>query len=195
MQVQQFSKYPKHHFFHNSESNFFTSRQKQNQKKSYSTKSKSQNQNRNITKKKSNIFSNFNIYISPENKRINRYYPQYSNRNQNKINYNEEIFDMRIYYCLKMLGLGALQIIFENNNIDFDELLILSLKDLANLGIPKNQQIIIKKFSLDYIKNASYYTLDELQKYFTNISNIYNNYNNSRTNHSERNLNKKKGVY
>ena len=194
-QIQHFSNYPKHHFIHNSEPNILTQRQRQNQKKSYLTKPQSQNQNRNITKKKNNIFSNFNIYINPANKRINRYYSQYSNQSQNKINYYEEIFDMRIYYCLKMLGLGALQTIFENNNINFDELLILSLKDLANLGIPKNQQIIIKKFSIDYIKNASYYSLDELQKYFRNISNIYNNYNNSRTNHSERNLNKNKGVY
>ena len=195
MQKQHFSNYLKNHFIQNSEPNFLTPRQGQSQKKSHLIKPKSQNQNRNITKKKNNIFSNFNIYISPTNKRINGYYPQYSNRNQNKINYNEDIFDMRIYYCLKMLGLGSLQTIFENNNINFDELLILSLKDLANLGIPKNQQIIIKKFSIDYIKNASYYTLDELQKYFTNISNIYNNYNNSRTNHSERNLNKNMVVY
>ena len=97
-------------------------------------------------------------------KNINRY------SNNNFQNY--EIFDVRIYFCLKMLGLSHLQNIFENNNINFDDLLVLSMKDLENLGITKQQQIIIKKFSLDYIKKASFYTIDELQNYFKKIKNI-----------------------
>ena len=87
--------------------------------------------------KHTNNNNNFNKYRSPSNKKINRYTPRNSNKN------NSEMFDMRIFYCLKMLGLETLQHIFENNNISFDELLILSLKDLANLRIPKTQQIIL----------------------------------------------------
>ena len=40
---------------------------------------------------------------------------------------------------LKMLGLSHLQNIFERNKINFDELLILSMKDLEKLQIPKNE--------------------------------------------------------
>ena len=116
--------------------------------------------------------------------------------NMNKNNYldrhNEkiknDIFDMRIYFCLKMLRLSHLQNIFEKNYINFDELLILSLKDLERLHIQKNDQIKIKKFSLDYIKKASYYSLEELENYFRNkkivknyrkaisVGNMRNNY-------------------
>ena len=185
---QHFPKYTKniydHHFIQNSQPNNFNQRQRQKRPNS----SKNQNQMRNMVKNNKN-FSNFNIYASPAKKRNNRYYsqnPQNSNRKNNK--YNEGFFDMRINYCLKMLGLDYLQIIFEKNNITFDDLLILSLKDLANLGIPKNKQIIIKNFSIDYIKNASYYSWDELENYFRNIYNNYI-YNNSRINHSQGNLN------
>ena len=110
------------------------------------------------------IKSTNQIYFSDKSKKSN-----FSQNNRYNINHDNDIFDMRIYYSLKKLGLIYLLNIFETNNITFNEFLILSLKDLANLGIPKNQQIIIKKFSLDYIKSASYYSLDELQDYFINL--------------------------
>ena len=81
---------------------------------------------------------------------------------------------MRIYYCLKMLGLSHLQNKFENNNINFNDLLILSIKDLEKLNIQKNDIIRIKRFSLDYIKNASYYSSEELERYFMNKKNKKN---------------------
>ena len=83
-------------------------------------------------------------------------------QNQNNIIYkryysdnNDDIFDMRIYFCLKMLGIGYLQPIFERNNITLDQLLILSMNDLSNLGLGKDEQKIINQFSLDYIKKLS----------------------------------------
>ena len=140
-----------------------------------------------------NIFNRRNFLIqknnSTKNKNHNKYYNNIKNLNRflssnkitqknniNKNNYldrqydkrKNDIFDMRIYFCLKMLRLSHLQNIFEKNYINFDELLILSLKDLERLHIQKNEQIKIKKFSLDYIKNASYYSLEELENYFRN---------------------------
>ena len=92
----------------------------------------------------------------------------YSTKKQN-------IFDVRIYLCLKMLGLSHILNKFENNNINFNDLLILSIKDLERLNIQKNDIIRIKRFTLDYIKNASYYSSEELEKYFVN-KNIKKNY-------------------
>ena len=107
---------------------------------------------------KSNLNKNAHIYPNTTSNRNNNNYKRYqSAKNKNKNNY-----DIRMVLCLKMLGIGYLQKIFETKNITFDELLILSMKDLANLGIKKEEQIIIKKFSLDYIKNGSYFSLDEL---------------------------------
>ena len=131
---------------------------------------------------KSNIYKNANIgqrtSINRNNNNCKRYQ---SAKNKNKNN-----FDIRMVLCLKMLGIGYLQKIFETKNITFDELLILSMKDLANLGIKKEEQIIIKKFSLDYIKNGSYFTLDELDKFFNINKNKYKNY---RTINSVKDLN------
>ena len=100
---------------------------------------------------------------------------------------NDDIFDMRIYLCLKMLGIGYLQPIFERNNITLEQLLILSMDDLTNLGLGKEEQKIINQFSLDYIKNGSYYSIDELQKYFKKNKNKYKKY---RTISSFRDVNK-----
>ena len=99
--------------------------------------------------KNNNLIKNNDRYntsskINNQNNNFNRY-----NSNKNKV-----IFDIRVFYCLKMLGLDYLYNIFEKNNISFDELLVLSRKDLINLGIQKSEQLIIKKFTLDYIKKV-----------------------------------------
>ena len=129
---------------------------------------------------------NININKMSKNKKVdmNLIYSSFSKK-------NEAFLDMRIYYCLKMLGLGKLQNIFEKNNISFYELLFLSKKDLGYLGIPREAQIIINKFSVDYIKSASYYSLDELQNYFRKIKILYSN---SRITNSARFLNKREEI-
>lgn len=132
------------------------------------------------SRKNNNKDKNYNHNIKNLNKF--RSETKINNANNHKNNYlnrrfaqkNDEIFDMRIYFCLKMLGLSHLQNILEKNNINFDELLIMSIKDLESLNIKKNEQLKIKQFSLDYIKQASYYSLEELEKYFKNIKNKKN---------------------
>ena len=132
---------------------------------------------------KSNLNKNANICHNTISNRNNNNYKRY----QSAKNKNNNNFDSRMVLCLKMLGIGYLQKIFEVKNITLDELLILSIKDLANLGIKKEEQIIIKKFSLDYIKNGSYFTLDELDKFFKINKNKYKNY---RTINSVKDLNR-----
>lgn len=150
-----------------------------------------QNNNNYIQYTEPNLFYKTNYFLQNNKnkikthnnaKNLNRFRSatKINNINTNKINYlnrnfhstKADIFDMRIYFCLKMLGLSHLQNIFEKNKINFDELLILSMKDLEMLFIQKNDQIKLKKFSLDYIKNASYYSLDELENYFRNKKNM-----------------------
>jgi hypothetical protein len=129
-----------------------------------------QNKNKNISNNKK-----LNRFRSATKINKNNNMNKVNNFNRNIYSTKTDIFDIRIYFCLKMLGLSHLQNIFEKNRINFDELLILSMKDLEMLQIPKNEQIKIKTFSLDYIKNASYYSVEELEKYFINIKNR-NNY-------------------
>ena len=117
-----------------------------------------------INKKNNNINDNINNLVNNNDRNRNIY----STKKQN-------IFDVRIYLCLKMLGLSHILNKFENNNINFNDLLILSIKDLERLNIQKNDIIRIKRFTLDYIKNASYYSSEELEKYFVN-KNIKKNY-------------------
>ena len=135
----------------------------------------------NLFNQRRNCFYNINTQVNNKNNQmINSYksipLTQQRNFNTNKnkyknMNYNyydvtRNELDMRIYFCLKKLGLSHLQNIFEKKNIIFDDLLVLSMKDLEKLKIQKNDQIKIKKFTLDYIKNGSYYTLEELENYF-----------------------------
>ena len=117
-----------------------------------------------LNKKNNNINDNINNKVNTNDRNRNIY----SAKKQN-------VFDVRIYLCLKMLGLSHILNKFENNNINFNDLLILSIKDLERLNIQKNDIIRIKRFTLDYIKNASYYSSEELEKYFVN-KNIKKNY-------------------
>ena len=157
------------HLFHNNfnyiqytEPNIF------NKRNFFLQNNKKENKNYNNNK------NNFNRFRSTT--KINKMNINNANNivNKNERNGNiystkkQKLFDMRIYYCLKMLNLSHLQNKFESNNINFTDLLILSVKDLERLNIQKNDIIRIKRFSLDYIKNASYYSSEELEKYFMN---------------------------
>ena len=90
-------------------------------------------------------------------------------RNNNCIDFN----DFRVDYCLEMLNLNNIKSIFHERNIKFNEMLYLSQKDMKKIGIPTYSQLIIQKFTKDYLAKASYYTAEELEKFFK----IYYNYN------------------
>ena len=93
-----------------------------------------QNKNKNISKNKK-----LNRFRSATKINKNNNMNQVNNFNRNIYSTKTDIFDIRIYFCLKMLGLSHLQNIFEKNKINFDELLILSMKDLEMLQIQKNE--------------------------------------------------------
>ena len=86
-----------------------------------------------------------------------------------KVSYKNNIldnYDKRIDYCLKKLNLENFRNIFKENNIGFNELLYTSQKDMNKIKIPKYAQLIIQKFSKDYLQMANLYTLEELKNFF-----------------------------
>ena len=105
-----------------------------------------------------------------------------NNLNRERIikNDNFDFYDIRVDYCLEMLNLNEIKNIFHNKNIGFNEFLYISEKDMEKMRIPKYSQLIIKKFTIDYINRASKYTAEELEKFFqiyyrNNISKIMSN--------------------
>ena len=84
----------------------------------------------------------------------------------NMNNKDQDFYDIRVDYCLQMLNLNNIKDIFHQKNIGFKEMLCLSQKDMTKLGIPKYSQLIIQKFTKDYVEKASFYSAEELEKFF-----------------------------
>ena len=89
-----------------------------------------------------------------------------SNYNNFNNNFYHNINDIRVDYCLQMLNLNNIKNIFHQRNIGFQEMLYLSQNDMKKMGIPKYSQLIIQKFTKDYLEKASFYTAEELEKFF-----------------------------
>ena len=133
-------------------------------------------------KRKNDIYSFGNIEQKRINKtpqaRINKIKNFYNNNiyfdlnkaknNQNNIVNNKylDFHDIRVDYCLEMLNLNNIKSIFHQRNLGFNEMLYLSQKDMKKMGIPVYSQLIIQKFTKDYLQKASYYTAEELEKFF-----------------------------
>ena len=125
---------------------------------------------------KTNICSFENI----EKKRVNktpqgRIYKQFnfdSSKNNNNISNNNnedelsDFYDIRVNYSLHMLNLDKIKNIFYKKKIGFQEMLYLSQKDMKKMEIPKYSQLIIQKFTKDYLEKANFYTVEELEKFF-----------------------------
>ena len=89
--------------------------------------------------------------------------------------------DERLIYCIKMLGLSKYYSNLSQKNLNFEEFLALTNKDMTLMKIPKNIQITIQKFIMDYFNFGNLYTLDEIKNFFRkkklkNYFNIYKNH-------------------
>ena len=89
-----------------------------------------------------------------------------NNNNQNDENNNEEEDD-RLSYTLITLGLENLIHIFEENNITFIDLLLLSKEDLIELQLEMFQRNRIFHFSKLFSKYAKNYSINEISDFFT----------------------------
>ena len=91
-------------------------------------------------------------------------FDEYDYNKQNKAINNEE--DDRLMYVLLTLGLGDLIHIFNENDISFIDLLLLSKESLKNLGLEMYQRNRIFTFSTCFNKSAKEYTIREIFQFF-----------------------------
>ena len=124
-------------------------------------------------------------YINYNDININKNDLIYINNDYKKNDYLD-FHDIRVDFCLEMLNLNDIKDIFYQKNIDFKEMLYLSQNDMKKMGIPKYSQLIIQKFTKDYVEKASLYNIEELQKFFQlyyrdNIRKIINDKNMRKT--------------
>ncbi len=107
-------------------------------------------------------------YILNNRKSIN-----YTNENTKNINNNtNNNIDPRIQLIIKYLDTGKITPLL--NNINFNDLLLLSRNDLVNLGLPILERNRILNFSQQFLKYTNNYSIEEINSFFQNNQNLYN---------------------
>ena len=91
--------------------------------------------------------------------------PKNNDYNIKSIN-KENNEDDRLMYILITLGLGNLIQIFNDKNISFTDLLLLSKESLKNLGLEMYQRNRIYNFSTAFNRNAKTYSIREISEFF-----------------------------
>ena len=106
--------------------------------------------------------------INISNKRNNAQdeveFNEYDNNKREKNQNNGDID--RLNYILLTLGLENLIHVFNENNISFNDLLLLSKESLKELGLEMYQRNRIFKFSSTYNKNSKTYSMQEILEFF-----------------------------
>lgn len=104
-------------------------------------------------------------FSSPKNKNnnlIERHKDFYYNKNSNVLK------DDKLSFTLATLGLGRLISFFNEKNISFIDLLILSQESMKELELEMYQRNRIYNFSKVFNKNAKNYSMDEIIQFFEN---------------------------
>ena len=160
--------------------------QKKNNKDNLFTFGPSKNQslyNNSINNKQNNLLNNDN---NIEKKII---------KNKNQFNNNPGV-DPRLQLTFKYLDIEKILPIFYSNNINFSDLLLLSRKDLINLGLSMIDRNRILYFSKHFLKFGKTYTIEEINLFFQINKNLYtktmanNAISNNKNINSENNSNK-----
>ena len=113
-----------------------------------------------------------NKYEEQENMQEEQEEPENENENENENsledpnNNNEDDEDDRLTYTLITLDLGELIHIFEENNISFVDMLLLSKDDLKELQLKLYQRNRIHNFSVLFSKYAKNYSISEISDFF-----------------------------
>ena len=146
----------------------------------------------NINNKKQNNSMNIDNGLTNNNIKDNK---QINNNLNEMQNINRNIFDPRLELVFKYLSIENNLPFFINNNINFNDLLILTRKDLIDLGLSMIDRNRILYFSQQFIKYAKNYSLNEINSFFQENKNLYDrtisnntsNINNSKTNNNNNN--------
>ena len=112
----------------------------------------------------SNTYAN-NNHTNSQNTSI-KLSNNYGNDN-NKIN-----VDPRLELTLKYLDITSTLEIFINNNISFNDLLLLSKKDLIELGFSLVERNRIFTFAQEYKNYGVQYNISEINEFFNNYENL-----------------------
>ena len=121
-----------------------------------------------------NNINKYNDNIDNEIRELETY--NYQNINENEDNFEDNIEnnneedeeeDDRLTYTLITLDLGNLIRIFEENNISFIDMLLLTKEDLKELQLSLYQRNRIYHFSLLFNKYAKNYSIGEISDFFS----------------------------
>ena len=157
----------------------------------------------NINNKRQN--HSISINNNPKNNNIENNIQINNNFNETK-NINRNIIDPRIELVFKYLSIEKDLPIFINNNINFTDLLVLSRKDLIDLGLSMIDRNRILYFSQQFLKYGKNYSMNEINSFFQENKNLYDNtisnntnrdknINNNNNNNNNKNNNNKYSEY
>ena len=109
--------------------------------------------------------NNLNIYDNVESENKN-YQSEDDEQQMDNNEQGEEDEDDRLTYVLITLDLGNLIHIFEENNISFIDMLLLTKEDLKELQLSLYQRNRIYNFALLFNKYAKNYSIGEISDFF-----------------------------
>ena len=145
----------------------------------------------NINNKKQNNSSNMpkktKNNIIKDNIAINNNFNDNQNSNRNNI-------DPRLQLVFKYLSIENILPLFINNSINFNDLLLITRKDLIDLGLSMIDRNRILYFSQQFLKYAKNYSINEINSFFQKNKNLYdkaipNKPNNSNNQNNINNIN------
>ena len=108
----------------------------------------------------------------------------------NNLNNNQSNDDPRLMLTMRQLNIESALPKLKDNKITFNDLLLLSRKDLIDLGLSMIERNRILNFSLKFLKYGKYYTIDEINSFFDENKNLYGKpISNGVPNNSNKNIN------
>ena len=135
-----------------------------------------------LDNKKNNIFLNLNP-------------SQISKKSNNLIiNNNQKNIDPRLELTLKYLDIYYTLDIFINNNISFNDILLLSKKDLIELGFTLVERNRIFNFSQEYKNYGVDYNISEINNFFKEFQNLNIRLNTNNNNYNKYDIQKKENI-
>jgi hypothetical protein len=128
-------------------------------------------------------YNSIKTYLSPKcNKnKLESLYEICNNKENNHFYKVDKEKDKRLSFTLSILGLNNMINLFNEKNITFIDLLLLSKESMKELELEMYQRNRIYNFSTSFTKFAKNYSMDELLKFFDNhkqflfIKEIYEN--------------------
>ena len=110
------------------------------------------------------MYKDYKSKINIEKKSSDNFYNKY----EHKTSINElSDEDDRLLYVLITLGLGQIFHIFNEKNLSFTDLLLLSKESLKEFGLEMYQRNRIYNFSTSFNRNAKTYSIKEISDFFT----------------------------